>query len=160
MCSFKSYTINHPSRLFFLSIIFFLLCTYSFAQNTPQTNLPRAIVSTQEHTIDVQLAQSPQEWNKGLMWRASMPENEGMLFVFNKPSRQCFWMKNTYLPLSAAFVDDNGIIVNIADMQPLSTREHCSDKPVRFVLEVHQGWFKKRNIKAGDHISGLDGFVH
>lgn len=159
MRSFKPYTINHQSRLFFLGIIFFLLCTQSFAQNIPQTNLPRTILTAQEHTIDVQLAQSPQEWSKGLMWRANMPENEGMLFVFDKPSRQCFWMKNTYLPLSAAFVDDQGMIVNIADMQPLSTREHCSDKPVRFVLEVHQGWFKKRNIEAGDHISGLERFV-
>ncbi|MGL4666378.1 MAG: DUF192 domain-containing protein [Saezia sp.] len=145
----------------FLILLVFFLFSYSasFAQTNPQTGLERATLTIQRYEIDTQLAKSHFERSKGLMWRASMPENEGMLFIFDAPATQCFWMKNTYLPLSAAFVADNGEIVNIVDMQPLSTKGHCSEKPVRFVLEVHQGWFKKRDLQAGSIVSGLDSFV-
>jgi uncharacterized membrane protein (UPF0127 family) len=83
-----------------------------------------------------------------------MPQNEGMLFVFEQPAMQCFWMRNTLLPLTAAFVSDDGSIVNLADMKPLNDDSHCSKKPVRFVLEMNQGWFAKRNIQAGYQLSG------
>jgi uncharacterized membrane protein (UPF0127 family) len=72
-----------------------------------------------------------------------------MIFVFEEPATQCFWMKNTHLALSTAFVADNGEIVNIEDMKPYSTNSHCSTRAVRFVLEMQQGWFAKKNIKAG-----------
>ncbi len=90
----------------------------------------------------------------GLMFRKDMPQAEGMLFVFEQPSAQCFWMKNTYLPLTIAFVADDGTIVNLADMKPLTTDSHCSAKPVRYVLEMNQGWFGKKGIKAGFKLSG------
>ncbi len=83
-----------------------------------------------------------------------MPQHEGMLFVFAQPSVQCFWMKNTLLPLSAAFLDDDGTIVNIADMKPQSLDSHCSGRPVRYVLEMNQGWFAKRAIKPGSKLTG------
>ena len=73
-----------------------------------------------------------------------MPQHEGMLFIFEQPSRQCFWMKNTLLPLTAAFVADDGRIVNLADMKPQTTDSHCSTEPVRYVLEMNQGWFARR----------------
>lgn len=82
--------------------------------------------------MDVQLAQTPQEQTIGLMQRAEMPANEGMLFVFEDASQRCFRMKNTLLPLTAAFVADDGRIVNLADMQPQTLDSHCSRKPVRF----------------------------
>lgn len=88
------------------------------------------------------------------MWRQNMPENEGMLFVFETPSEQCFWMQNTLIPLSAAFIADDGTIVNIAHMQPLTTDSHCSAQPVRYVLEMNQGWFEKYHIEAGQRIQG------
>lgn len=86
------------------------------------------------------------------MHRQSMPEQEGMLFVFETPNVQCFWMKNTLLPLSAAFLADDGRIVNLVDMLPMTTDSHCSTEPVRYVLEMNQGWFAKRGIEAGAHL--------
>lgn len=106
------------------------------------------------HRIDAQLAVTPQERETGLMHRKDMPSNEGMLFVFSVPAVQCFWMKNTLLPLTAAFVADDGTIVNLADMKPQTLDSHCSDKPVRFVLEMNQGWFAKRGIKPGSKLAG------
>lgn len=106
------------------------------------------------HLIQAQVADTPQERAVGLMFRRDMPVNEGMLFVFEQPSGQCFWMKNTLLPLTAAFVADDGTIVNLVDMQPQSLDSHCSAKPVRYVLEMHKGWFDKRGIKAGSRLSG------
>ena len=83
-----------------------------------------------------------------------MPQSEGMVFVFEQPSPQCFWMKNTLIPLSAAFVADDGRIVNIEDMKPQTTDNHCSSEPVRYVLEMNQGWFAKKNIKKGFKLGG------
>ena len=106
------------------------------------------------HRIEAQVAQSHQERQTGLMHRKEMPQHEGMLFVFEQPATQCFWMKNTLLPLTAAFVADDGSIVNLADMQPGSETSHCSARPVRFVLEMQQGWFGKRGLQAGSRLSG------
>jgi uncharacterized membrane protein (UPF0127 family) len=88
------------------------------------------------------------------MFRTDMAQQEGMLFVFQAPSQQCFWMKNTLIPLTAAFVADDGTIVNLENMQPQTTESHCSTKPVRYVLEVNQGWFAKKGIKAGTKLQG------
>ena len=83
-----------------------------------------------------------------------MPPQEGMVFVFEQPSQQCFWMKNTPLPLSAAFVADDGRIVNLVDMKAQTLDTHCSQEPVRYVLEMNQGWFAKKGIKAGSKLGG------
>ena len=119
-----------------------------------QMDLPRTRLSAGMHLLDVQLAQTPQERQIGLMFRKEMPQHEGMLFVFEQPATQCFWMRNTLIPLTAAFVADDGTIVNLADMKPLSDDSHCSTKPVRFVLEMNQGWFARRNIAAGYKLGG------
>ncbi len=124
------------------------------AQTQAQLNLPRAKLQAGMHQLDVQLALTPDQRQFGLMYRAEMPQHEGMLFVFEQASQQCFWMKNTILPLTAAFVADDGTIVNLTDMQPQTTDSHCSAKPVRFVLEMNQGWFAKRSIKAGFRLTG------
>jgi uncharacterized membrane protein (UPF0127 family) len=121
---------------------------------TPQMNLRRTQLSAGMHLLDVQLALTPEQRQIGLMWRKEMPQHEGMLFVFEQPASQCFWMRNTLLPLTAAFVDDDGTIVNLADMKPQNDDTHCSLKPVRFVLEMNQGWFAKRNIQAGYKLGG------
>ena len=109
------------------------------------------------HSIRAQVAVTPDQRATGLMFRREMPTNEGMLFVFEQPSLQCFWMKNTLLPLSIAFLADDGTIVNLADMQPQSLDGHCSSKPVRYALEMNRGWFAARGIKPGMRLGGIPG---
>jgi uncharacterized protein len=135
--------------------IFSVISLCAFAQEGPQLNLQRIKISAGMHQIDTQLAMTPIERQIGLMNRPSMPAHEGMLFVFDEPTRQCFWMKNTLLPLTAAFVADDGTIVNLVDMKPQTLDSHCSTKDVRYVLEMNQGWFAKRGIKAGNKLSGV-----
>ncbi len=145
------------NRLIKFDFAFMLAATCSFsanAQGTPQANLPRATLNAGMHLLQVQLAQDFDQRQIGLMWRKEMPQNEGMLFIFEQPGVQCFWMRNTLLPLTAAFVMDDGTIVNLADMKPMNDDSHCSKKPVRFVLEMNQGWFAKRNIQAGFKLTG------
>ena len=117
-------------------------------------NLPRTTLSAGMHQIDAQVALQPNQRQVGLMFRKEMPANEGMLFVFEEAGKQCFWMKNTLIPLTAAFIADDGTIVNLADMKPRVTDSHCSAKPVRFVLEMNVGWFAKKGIKAGGKLAG------
>jgi uncharacterized protein len=138
-------------------ITFFLstLALTATAQDTPQTTLPRIKLQAGMYQIDTQVAQTEAQRQIGLMFRQEMPQHEGMLFVFEQPATQCFWMKNTLLPLTAAFVADDGTIVNLADMKPQTTDSHCSTKPVRFVLEMNQGWFAKKGLKAGSRLSGV-----
>lgn len=126
----------------------------SYAQNAPQMDLPRAKLSAGMHLIDAQVAATQDQRSVGLMFRREMPQSEGMLFAFEQASVQCFWMKNTLLPLTAAFVANDGTIVNLADMKPQTTDSHCSKEPVRYVLEMNQGWFGKRGIKAGFKLRG------
>ena len=132
-----------------------LVCASAQAQDSPQTNLPRIKLQAGMYQIDTQVAQTPEQRSIGLMFRTDMPAHEGMLFVFEQPATQCFWMKNTLIPLTAAFVADDGTIVNLADMKPQTTDSHCSAKPVRFVLEMNQGWFAKRGLKAGSKLTGV-----
>ncbi len=124
------------------------------AQPAPQMNLPRTTLTLGIHQIQAQVAQTTEQHATGLMFRTDMAQQEGMLFVFQAPSQQCFWMKNTLIPLTAAFVADDGTIVNLENMQPQTTESHCSTKPVRYVLEVNQGWFAKKGIKAGTKLQG------
>lgn len=123
------------------------------AQGMPQ-NLPAVQLNAGMHLIRAQVAQTPEQRQTGLMYRREMPPNDGMLFIFEAPSPQCFWMRNTPLPLDIAFIADDGSVVNVAQMQPFSDASHCSAKPVRYVLEMHQGWFAKRGVKAGSRIAG------
>jgi uncharacterized protein len=129
------------------------LASAAFAQDGPQS-LPKIRLNAGIHNIDAQLAQTPEQREIGLMFRPAMPANEGMLFTFERAGQQCFWMKNTLIPLDAAFVDDSGAIVNIEHMKPQTLDGHCSQKPVRFVLEMNDGWFAKRGIKPGFKLKG------
>jgi uncharacterized membrane protein (UPF0127 family) len=126
----------------------------AWSQEAPQLQLPRLTLKAGMHLIQTQIAATPEQRAIGLMHRKEMPANEGMLFVFEQRAGQCFWMKNTLLPLTAAFVADDGTIVNLADMQPQTLDSHCSAQPVRYVLEMNQGWFAKRGIQAGAKLGG------
>ena len=136
-----------------LALSAFLSCASANAQE-PQTQLPRVTLTAGMYQIDAQVAQTPQQHQIGLMFRKEMPQAEGMIFVFDRPGTQCFWMRNTLLPLTAAFVADDGRIVNLADMKPMTEDSHCSEEPVRFVLEMNQGWFARKNIKKGAKLGG------
>jgi uncharacterized membrane protein (UPF0127 family) len=137
-----------------LLLVFLIGHAAAVAQDLPQTGLPRTKLTAGMYQIDAQVAASAEQREIGLMFRKDMPQHEGMLFIFENPSRLCFWMKNTPLPLTAAFLADDGSIVNLEDMKPLTTESHCSTKPVRYVLEMNQGWFAKKGIKPGTKISG------
>ncbi len=90
------------------------------------------------------------------MYRKAMAQNAGMLFVFPQVESHCMWMRNTLLPLSVAFIDETGVIVSIHDMQPQTEESHCALRPARYALEMNQGWFEKRGIKAGSRIGGIE----
>lgn len=116
--------------------------------------LPTIMLGAGMHNIKAEVAQTAQEHEIGLMFRTAMGSNEGMLFIFERPGQQCFWMKNTLIPLAVAFVADDGTVVNTDEMKPQTLDSHCSTKPVRFVLEMNTGWFAKRGIKEGSKLTG------
>lgn len=146
---------NKPMKsIFLLLLIFAAGLVHAQPQGSPQMNLQRIVLTAGIHQIDTQVAVTPEQHAIGLMYRKEMPQNEGMLFVFQNSTKQCFWMKNTDLPLTAAFVADDGTIVNLEDMKPQTTDSHCSAKPVRYVLEMNQGWFAKKGLKAGAKLGG------
>jgi uncharacterized membrane protein (UPF0127 family) len=124
------------------------------AQDAAQPKLPTVQLNAGMHAIRAEVAQTFMQQATGLMHRRSMAPHEGMLFVYETPGVHCFYMRNTVLPLSIAFIVDDGTIVHIDDMKPLTLDSHCPPKPVRFVLEMNQGWFAQRNIKPGFRLSG------
>lgn len=123
------------------------------AQEAPQ-KLRTVQLHAGMQNITAEVATTDRERAIGLMQRTQMGTHEGMLFVFDRPGVQCFWMKNTLIPLSIAFIDDDGTIVNTDEMKPQTLDSHCSDRPVRFVLEMNTGWFKKRGLSTGARLSG------
>jgi len=127
----------------------------SLAQPVPQPRLPVTKLSVGIHAIHAEVANNEEERRQGLMYRTELPGNDGMLFVFEAPDVQCFWMRNTLLPLSIAFIADDGTVVNIEDMAPQTDDPHCARKPVRYALEMAKGWFAQRGVKAGNKIDGL-----
>ena len=135
------------------ALIALFLAVPALAQDGPQ-KLPAIRLNAGMHIIQAEVAQTPGQRNIGLMNRPTMGANEGMLFVFDQPAEQCFWMKNTLLPLSIAFLADDGTVVNIEDMAPQTLDSHCSRKDVRLALEMNVGWFAKRGIKPGSRLTG------
>ena len=121
-----------------------------------QTALPLAELGAGMYRIEAEVAHTFETRQVGLMNRAAMPLHRGMVFVFPEARAHCMWMKNTPLPLSVAFVDDRGKVINIEDMQPQSEDNHCAAAPARFALEMNLGWFRERGIKAGDVLRGFD----
>ena len=108
------------------------------------------------HLIRAEVADSMATRMQGLMHRKSLAQNVGMVFVFEAAAVHCMWMKNTLIPLSVAFLDDAGAIINIADMQPHSEQSHCASRPARYALEMNKGWFAQRGIKPGVKLRGLE----
>ena len=107
------------------------------------------------HTIQAEVANSEEERQRGLMYRRKLANNSGMLFIFEQKNAYCFWMRNTFMPLSIAFLVDDGTIINIENMLPQTDTNHCAKAPVRYALEMSQGWFAKKGVRTGAKISGL-----
>ena len=118
--------------------------------------MPLAELGAGMYRIEAEVAHTAQARQVGLMMRKTMAPQRGMVFVFEHDATHCMWMKNTFLPLSVAFVDAQGKVINIEDMQPQSEDNHCAAAPARFALEMNLGWFRERGIKAGDILRGFD----
>ena len=125
------------------------------AQQPPQPALGTTKLTTGIHVITAEVAATPHSRMVGLMMRDRLAPNHGMVFVFEDKSQHCFWMRNTLIPLSLAFIDDDGTIASIADMAPKSEASTCATRPIRYALEMDQGWFAKRGVSPGKKISGL-----
>lgn len=125
------------------------------AQTGPQPRLPSVDITAGMYLIKAEVAATPAQQATGMMGRRDIPGNEGMLFVNDEPGVRCFWMKNTLVPITIAFLADDGTIVNLADMAPQSEQSHCSAQPVRLALEMKQGWFARRGIHAGFRVRGV-----
>lgn len=121
-----------------------------------RAEMPEIALALDGHKLTAEVAHTDADRALGLMHRRMLPENRGMLFVFPQAAPLGFWMMNTHIPLSIAFIDDAGTIINIADMKPLTTDTHNSARPARYALEMNQGWFRKRGIRSGAKIEGLD----
>jgi uncharacterized protein len=116
---------------------------------------PVVQLSAGMHLIRAEVAADFASRAQGLMHRKGLAPNAGMLFIFDAATEHCMWMKNTYIPLSVAFLDAEGTIINIADMQPQSEQTHCAARPALYALEMTKGWFAERGIKAGAKLGGV-----
>lgn len=117
---------------------------------------PRTLaIKVAGHPLKVEVATTPESRSKGLMFREKLGRDDGMLFVFEEPGYHSMWMMNTLIALSVAFVDGDGRILNILDMEPRTLDSHMAAGPARYAIETNRGWFAERRIKAGDRVSGL-----
>jgi len=136
-----------------MKLLLVLAIALSACATTGPGGLPLTKVTLGEHTVKAEVAITPDEQARGLMYRREMGKDAGMLFVYDKARVLRFWMKNTFLPLDIAFVDGKGVIVHIAQMQPLNESTHSSVKPAIYALEVHQGWMAAHGVEVGHTIS-------
>ena len=137
------------------TVLFWLALLVSVGAQAQQ-QMPRMDLSVGMYRIDAEIAADQENRMQGLMHRRSMAAQQGMLFVFPQEDRHCMWMRNTFIPLSVAFLDRDGRIINIEDMQPQTENNHCAAKPARYALEMNLGWFARKAIKAGTRISGIE----
>jgi uncharacterized membrane protein (UPF0127 family) len=137
----------------FLALLLGALALSCAAQPATDQTLP---LYAGIHRIEAEVAATPERREVGLMHRELMPMQHGMLFVFPNVARHCMWMKNTPLPLSVAFLDEQGRIINIEEMLPLSEESHCAAKPAKYALEMNQGWFAARGLMAGTGLTGIE----
>ena len=128
----------------------------SFAAALAHAGLPEIVLSIGSHKVTAEVASSDPHRMQGLMHRRMLPENRGMLFVFSEIAMHGMWMMNTYVPLSVAFLDSNGVIINIEDMEPQTQVTHSATRPAKYALEVNRVWFRKRSIKPGEKVGGIE----
>ena len=132
-------------------LLLMLAALPAYAQTLPVVQLSAGM-----HLIRAEVAADMATRSRGLMFRKSLAQNAGMVFVFDEASQHCMWMKNTLIPLSVAFLDDNGTIINIENMAPQTEDTHCAARPARYALEMDRGWFAARGVKPGAKLGGLE----
>ena len=135
-----------------LALLLLALAAPAFAQDLPVVQLNAGM-----YLIRAEVAADFGSRAQGLMYRKSLPSNAGMLFIFDEPGAQCMWMKNTLIPLSVAFMADDGTILNIEDMAPQTLDSHCARRPARYALEMNGGWFAARGLRPGMRLGGIPG---
>ncbi len=131
-------------------------CLALASQLASAQQLPRTELTAGVHLIHAEVADNFVTRMQGLMHRPSLGVNDGMLFIFDEAGIQCMWMKNTLIPLSVAYIADDGSIVNVEDMKPQTEDSHCAKKPVRYALEMNVGWFASRGLRSGARLRGLE----
>ena len=132
------------------------LMVFALSAAVHAANLPVIRLSAGTGNLEVEVASNKAQRSLGLMNRASMPESRGMLFVYPAPAYFCMWMKNTKIPLSVAFIDAQGQVINIEDMAPQTETNHCTQRNATYALEANRGWFAKHGVSAGSQIIGLE----
>ena len=157
MCKWLCLLRQRSLRVALFSLLVALTTIGALPLASAQTIVPLPVkqLSVGMHVIRAEVASNYETRARGLMYRKELSPNAGMLFVFPQPAVQCFWMRNTLIPLSIAFIADDGMIIDIVDMTPMTENSHCSSAPVRLALEMEQGWFAKRGITIGKKIGGL-----
>lgn len=135
-----------------LTFLFSLFAAHASAQQ----NMPRMDLQIGMYRINSEVAADQGNRMQGLMHRKSMAQHEGMLFVFPEQAIHCMWMRNTNIPLSVAFLDEAGRIINVEDMEPHTENNHCAKTPARYALEMNKGWFATRKVKVGTAIRGIE----
>ena len=133
-----------------------LLAAALAAPAAAQSDMPEMALEVMGHKLTAEVASTGATRTQGLMYRRILPENRGMLFVFPNIAMHAMWMMNTYVPLSVAFIDEQGVIINIEDMAPQTQDSHPATKPAKYALEMNRGWFTKRGIRPGAKIGGID----
>ena len=129
--------------------------TAAIAASAASAQLPTIELTAGIHLIHAEVANTMESRTQGLMFRKYLGPNEGMLFVFPRAEPHCFWMKNTLIPLSIAFLDGEGMIVSTAEMQPMTENTHCAAAPAKFALEMSSGWFTAKGLKPGATLVGV-----
>lgn len=132
-----------------------MLCASAGPARSQSVPLPQTELHIGTRAIQAEIANTPESRQHGLMGRAGLPDNHGMLFVFDETDVHCFWMKDTPLPLSIAFITREGRIATIADMQPYSEAVHCPREAILYALEMPQGWFSRARIRIDDRVAPL-----
>lgn len=121
------------------------------------TSLPVRELHVAGQALKVEVAATEAQRERGLMFRESMPADQGMLFIFDDPGYYAMWMKNTLIPLSVAYLDRDGKVLNILDMEPQTLESHMAAGPAVYAIETNKGWFERHHVKAGDKVTGLPG---
>lgn len=138
-------------RIFFLA-----LAPFFFSTSVPAAEHPVISLTAGMHVIRAEVVNTMASRSQGLMFRKSLGPNQGMLFVFDITERHCMWMKNTLIPLSVAFIDEQGAILNIEEMKPQTEDTHCARGAARYALEMTEGWFSKRGLRPGLRLGGIE----
>jgi hypothetical protein len=148
----ENFRLDRPRAARFLAALAILCVSVSAGADT---RLRTTTVKLGPHALRVEIAATDPERATGLMNRPKLGHDDGMLFIFDEPSYHAMWMKNTLIPLSVAFIDASGAILNILDMEPQTEEPHISAGPSVYAIETNKGWFAEKKIKAGDKVTGL-----